>query len=280
VGPSPEEFENQVLRQVAVMCALHFSREEALLERDIRQRSDILLALLGGEEPTPERSHVLLNALYLSNGNSYRIGIFPAALDSSAITAARQFLADARYPHAILGGDLVVLAPASAFTDDGMAGLSIADGAKPASKALQLFASRPTTQLDQLRVLYKETVGAIALLRASSAPPRVVLMEDWPIHRLALSASSDSYLRERSLQICGVLYEPRHSDLLQTVTTYFENHLSKIATARALHLHINTVKQRLQRLEEILGLSMGNLNDVMELRLAIMATSPSRSDRS
>ena len=43
--------------------------------------------------------------------------------------------------------------------------------------------------------------------------------------------------------------------LLPTLAGYLDNRTSPVATARALHLHKNTVLQRLDRIGELLGAS-------------------------
>lgn len=272
-GPLSEEFDTQLLRQVAALCALHFSREEATLERELRRSSDVLLALLDSEKPSADQFRVLLKALKLTPGKSYRIGVLRGRGDPN-VADVRRRLAEAKFPHAPRGDSLLFLAPVSAFNQDGLAFNASEAGNIVLSQGMVLYASKPTQELEALHEIYRETLGAIHVMEQAVTPRahnRVIFLEDWPVLRLAVATSADAYLEKRIDDICGVLRQPRHTELRQTVIVYFMNNLSKSDTARLLHLHVNTVKQRLQKVEELLGLSFKNLDDLFELRFALFA---------
>jgi hypothetical protein len=73
----------------------------------------------------------------------------------------------------------------------------------------------------------------------------------------------------------------RGTNLVETLSAYYANHATIAATARALHVHVNTLLKRLDRASEVLGLDWRNEND-LELRLGLrlhqlkaIATAPS-----
>ncbi|MEV6921773.1 GAF domain-containing protein [Amycolatopsis sp. NPDC051106] len=62
--------------------------------------------------------------------------------------------------------------------------------------------------------------------------------------------------------------ERRGTGLVETLSAYYAHHANVAATARALHLHVNTLLKRLDRAGTVLGLDWRREND-LELRLGL-----------
>lgn len=60
----------------------------------------------------------------------------------------------------------------------------------------------------------------------------------------------------------------RHQELEETLITYIKLNRSAVNTAKELHIHINTLYQRLKRIEHILNVDLNNSEDNMEIQLA------------
>jgi GAF domain-containing protein len=60
----------------------------------------------------------------------------------------------------------------------------------------------------------------------------------------------------------------RGTDLVDTLGAYYGHHANVAATARALHVHVNTLLKRLDRASDVLGLDWRHQND-LELRLGL-----------
>jgi hypothetical protein len=60
----------------------------------------------------------------------------------------------------------------------------------------------------------------------------------------------------------------RGTDLVDTVSAYYAHHTNVAATARALHVHVNTLLKRLDRASAILGITWRHEND-LELQLGL-----------
>jgi DNA-binding PucR family transcriptional regulator len=58
--------------------------------------------------------------------------------------------------------------------------------------------------------------------------------------------------------------------LLETVTTHLRHDLSTAATAAALYVHPNTVGLRIRRAEELLGLSLSDVEALAQVKVALM----------
>jgi len=92
--------------------------------------------------------------------------------------------------------------------------------------------------------------------------------------------TSDDLLPERALngdgharrQLVTAVYAPLQAagpTVLETVAVFLERCGSIEATARALFVHPNTVRYRLQRVAEVTGLSAGDPREAYTLRLAL-----------
>jgi hypothetical protein len=73
----------------------------------------------------------------------------------------------------------------------------------------------------------------------------------------------------------------RGTDLVDTLSAYYGHHANVAATARALHVHVNTLLKRLDRASDVLGLDWRHEND-LQLQLVLrlhqlraIATAPS-----
>ena len=60
-----------------------------------------------------------------------------------------------------------------------------------------------------------------------------------------------------------------HTDLLATLSTYFATGRRHTATAQRLHIHANTLYQRLQRVSELAGIDFEDADDVLQAHLAL-----------
>lgn len=61
----------------------------------------------------------------------------------------------------------------------------------------------------------------------------------------------------------------RSSDLEHTLLTFLDRGSSSVAAAKPLHVHVNTVKQRLDRISEILGADWREPQRLLEIHLAL-----------
>jgi DNA-binding PucR family transcriptional regulator len=60
----------------------------------------------------------------------------------------------------------------------------------------------------------------------------------------------------------------RGTDLVETLSAYYVHRTNVAATARALHVHVNTLLKRLDRAGNVLGLDWRHEND-LELQLGL-----------
>ena len=67
-------------------------------------------------------------------------------------------------------------------------------------------------------------------------------------------------------------YDAQHrASLYKTLRTYFERRLAVQETADALHIHRNTLQKRLAHVEQLLGVDLGDLDAIVDVRLGLHA---------
>jgi DNA-binding PucR family transcriptional regulator len=77
----------------------------------------------------------------------------------------------------------------------------------------------------------------------------------------------------RSARVDGVLGPLRDErpEVMQTLQSYFDHDLDIMACARALHLHPNSLRYRLAKIEKALGRSLRSPQTIADLYLALRA---------
>jgi sugar diacid utilization regulator len=116
---------------------------------------------------------------------------------------------------------------------------------------------------------YAEARRAIDAAARMGTTPGVVAYDDLGIHRLLLQVPDLGELRSFATAVLGELVrDPGRAELLQTLSAWFRTGGSPQRTARALHLHANTVSYRIRRVEEITGLRLDEYQDRLLAQVA------------
>lgn len=110
--------------------------------------------------------------------------------------------------------------------------------------------------LDALRLLGRAGEGAAA--------------EDFGFLGLLLAESRDiSGFVERTMGEVVSYDRRRGTDLVRTLDAYFASGMSPARTKDALHVHVNTVAQRLERIGRLLGPDWQSPARALEIQLAL-----------
>lgn len=116
---------------------------------------------------------------------------------------------------------------------------------------------------------YREAEIALTNPLAGKFNHKLVRYTDIGISRLFTSRNTEEVSKFLT-DIFNPLSEIDRSGgmLEQTLLVYFEKNRSAGEAAETLHIHINTLYQRLKKIEEVLGLSLKNADDALQLQLA------------
>ncbi len=203
----------------------------------------------------------------------------PAGLAEDVVT---ELLAQARIPAVTgtLGSQTLALLPAGEWTPAaadlvraGLAGLAPGLG----TTRLVLGISSPAP-LTRLRGAVEEASHARLLGGQRAQQICLVSGEEIGLHQFLLSALPEDLraaLRRRVLGPALDYDAQHHSDLVGTLRMFLDCDASWTVTAAKLHVHVNTLRYRLRRLEELLHVNLSDFRQRVDLFLALFAETPS-----
>jgi purine catabolism regulator len=96
--------------------------------------------------------------------------------------------------------------------------------------------------------------------------------EDLGLFRVVSLAESPTSLQRFCQDVLGPLlaYDDEHGkDLINTLRVYLEHSQNLAQTAKALHVHYNTLRYRLERIREILGDVLDNQQQRLTIEVAL-----------
>ncbi|MEV6646339.1 PucR family transcriptional regulator [Amycolatopsis sp. NPDC051371] len=102
----------------------------------------------------------------------------------------------------------------------------------------------------------------------------LVVAGEVDVHQLLVSGAPDGLRAALSRRVLGPLlaYDAeQHTDLVHTVRVFLECSGSPTRAAKALHVHVNTLRYRIGRAGELLGADLTEFTDQLDVYLALRA---------
>ncbi|MFC9972311.1 PucR family transcriptional regulator [Spirillospora sp. NPDC127200] len=124
----------------------------------------------------------------------------------------------------------------------------------------------------ELRGAVEEARYARRLAAGRTDPVCVVGHDELATHVLLLASVPDDVrhmFRVRLLDPLRTYDEVHKADLIRTLETFLQNSGSWTRCAEQLHLHVNSVRYRIQRIEELTGRNLSRLEDRVDFFLAL-----------
>jgi DNA-binding PucR family transcriptional regulator len=121
---------------------------------------------------------------------------------------------------------------------------------------------------------YRQARLALRLLAVAEWEDRAVRFDDLGIYRLLVGIDDPGEVERFVQRWIGALLDydrQRGANLVRTLSHYLDRGGSYEATARALIVHRNTLKYRLQRIRQITGLDLSDPETCFNLQLATRA---------
>lgn len=141
----------------------------------------------------------------------------------------------------------------------------------PRGTTLSVGASGPA-DVSALAGALEEARFAHRVARVAGAPVSVVGSEDVTSHVLLLAAVPDDVRRTFATRVLGAVIDHdrrTRGDLVPTLTTFLDCSGSWARAAEQLHLHVNTVRYRIERIQELTGRDLSSLEDRVDVFLAL-----------
>lgn len=141
--------------------------------------------------------------------------------------------------------------------------------------------SDATASVSQLGEALETARRGMESARDGAGPVSIMSVADIDSYDLLLATLPASVRRSFRDHLLGPVeeYDARHgSELLRTLDIFLETCGSWQRTADELYVHVNTLRYRMQRIEELTGRRMSSMRDRTDLYLALRSGQPARDE--
>lgn len=270
----------RAVEHAAVVTALELLRARTAAEVEQRLRGSLLADLLTADVADAQATGSLLERArrlgWDLSGSQTLITIrWPEAERAERILAITdRFAADftPRPLAALYRGDLVLVCSWESHSEAvDLAGKLVGTLSASGAAEVAVAAVSATGTVTDLPDAYRTLCGAMNLA-SDNRSTTVIDMADVTIDHLLLQLDDPQRLQAFARAVLGPVLDydrSRQTELIHTARVHLEHSLDRRATANALHLHPNTVAQRIRRLEELTGLQLSRPRDLLRLTSAL-----------
>ncbi|MFB7463524.1 helix-turn-helix domain-containing protein [Streptomyces sp. NPDC056224] len=268
--PDLTDADRRLFERASVVTALLLLLRRSVAETEDRVRGELLGDLLG-RVADPVGLSARARRLGVDLGRPHAVFVLHAdAVPRPRLLAAAARTAQARKGLAGQHHDDVVLICPSEDPSTSAAALAAELGQAVAVPVTVGAAGRPVTGTPDFADAHAEARRCLAALHALGNRGTGAALADLGFVGLLLGERTDlgGYVR----QTVGPLLDydaKRGTDLTRTLRTYFALGMSQAKTSVELHVHINTVVQRLDRIGRLLGRDWQRPERALELQLAL-----------
>ncbi|MGX9882422.1 helix-turn-helix domain-containing protein [Streptomyces sp. NPDC002276] len=284
--PGLDPVDQRTLERAAMVTSLLLLARRSAAEAEQRVRGELLDDLLDARDRDPRllrdrasRLHADLDATHV---------VLAARLDGPAVDAdqkaaarrrlwsAASHLAGTRHGLAAArdGGTVLLLPLDSGDTPANLARRTAAHLGAAVHEVVTVGASgpveKPAAAPDTVVNAYQESLRCLDALRLLGRCGDGAAAEDFGFLGLLLAGDRDiGGFVERTIGPVVRYDERRGTDLLRTLDAYFACGMSPARTRDDLHVHVNTVAQRLERVGRLLGEDWQDPARALEIQLAL-----------
>ncbi|TQS26849.1 PucR family transcriptional regulator [Microbispora sp. KK1-11] len=276
-----EPAERAALEQAARFLSLEVAKQQAVQAIEMRFAGELLEMVLSGGQRTAEVAG-RLQAFGVDAAGPLAVcalafaGPEPAALPGLAEVAG-EFLSASGIPALVAGGTQDVVSVLSWRHPEPelpllAERLLAAVGRRFPGRRVVAGLGGVAPHAAGLRQPLLHAREACRVLRRSPGGPAVRRFAELGTHRLLLGLVDSETLRGFSRDLLGPLREHdarRGSDLEPTLRAFLDHDGQWAATAAALHIHVNTLRNRLAKIAELTGRDVGRTEDRVDLFLAL-----------
>jgi sugar diacid utilization regulator/putative methionine-R-sulfoxide reductase with GAF domain len=281
--------DGRAMEHAAVVAALELLRERTAAEVEARLRGSLLADLLSGEitdvRPVQIRARRMGHDLTAPHalvciGLRERDATAGHPVVERAVAAVTR-MASTIEPRPLVTvhrGVIALLWPQAAVGRGSTSGLLgrarqlIAEVERTAASArTTVTISSRDLALGDLPSAFRTARGALELA-GDAGGPQIIDLEEVAIDTLLLQLDDTEGLRRFARRVLGPVLDYDHrraTDLVGTARALIDADMDRRAAARTLHVHPNTVLQRMHRIEELTGLAFGRPRDLVSLTAAL-----------
>ncbi len=264
---TPDAADIRTIERAAVVCALFLLFERDVAESQRQVLADLISDLIAARGERDDRIRAA-RGLGLALDHSFCVAVLrgPVNTQRRALTLSAQTVLGSQALVGVHDGDVVALIPGEEPTR-----LAQSLHSRLARSAMVTVAvSAPVRDVDAVASAYDEARRTLAALLALGHEGTGAAASDLGFAGLIVGTDPDvtAYVR-RVLGPVVDYDEARGTDLVGTLEAYFAGGGSPSRAAVALHVHTNTVAQRLDRIGSLLGDGWQEPEPALELQLAL-----------
>ncbi|MGW1297109.1 PucR family transcriptional regulator ligand-binding domain-containing protein [Streptomyces sp. NPDC002533] len=291
--PEPVETPPRMLHEIAEVLAQH-RRTELRRETTARALASDLLALIDtpSSPAAPAELRRALEACGLADQDPYTVITVKGETDDDgmvdALTEALHHLPDhgfavGRLPTAEPGEATAVIGTSAEAGENPIAttlkSLWPALRSRNAKASLHGGMSTPAATPQHLKGALTQARYALTAARSEKAPgteastSRLTAIDELTTLDALLTGIPADVRTAFGIHALGALADdtnPSHRMLLETLDVFLTHNGSWARTAEALHLHVNTVHYRIQRVEMLTGRDLARLDHKLDLKAALL----------
>ncbi len=275
-GGSLEQGDRRILERSALVTALLLLFRRGVAEAEGRVRGELLEDLLTGAERDPDGLRQRARLLGADLQQPQSVVVVQLVGDRARVAQAAAYTAGVNDGFAaVRQGHLVMLLP---HRDPREAARIVDEGLRPATgEPVTAGAAGPVTGPASIVAAYEEARRCLDALVALGRTGEVATAEDLGFVGLLLAPGTGAESYVRSVLSPVLDYDTsRNTQLIGTLQTYFRVGGSLSRTASELHVHVNTVTQRLDRITQLLGEAWQQPDGQLEVQLALRLHTLSR----
>ncbi|WP_194291485.1 helix-turn-helix domain-containing protein [Cumulibacter manganitolerans] len=258
----------KTIEDAARIMALLRLKQDAQADAEERVRGDLLHDLVEPGSRGTEEVRIRARARGLNLDELTRLFIVSAGSDRAEVLRTLRTMPARPSLVAEHAGVVLVVFAESARTD----GKHLHRWVRARLRLPVLVVEAPhASSCDEVAARYREARRCLDMLPALGIHDAAVATAAYRPYLRLFEPNADD-IDEFIRTLIGPLLdrdEDRGTELLQTVSTFAECNASTSRTARALHLHSNTILQRISRVDELLGPAWREPDDFFRIQVAI-----------
>ncbi|WP_448609765.1 helix-turn-helix domain-containing protein [Geodermatophilus sp. URMC 60] len=286
--------QRQALTRAAAVVAMALLKERTAQEVEWRLSRDFLDDLFDTDNQSSEALHARARQLGADLSRPHTVlvirrdpapGTSGGSAEDREAHAQRALLSLVQRSGAAWGGATLTATRSDhvvVLWHDGEHNRSAKDFAEHVRREIQAYASGWTATISvgptcaevrEYGDAYRLTCGVLDLVQHSDRSDRVVSLDTIGAYRLLLQVKRPRELQSFAESMLGTVhaYDRQHQTSLRaTLDSYMSRKCNVSVTAKALHVHPNTVAYRLRRIEELLDLDLSDPQALLHLQLALM----------
>jgi len=291
----PSDFAAASLLYLQQLVTLELLRRRDELKMRRRVRRGLLRDVLAGRTPTQDL-RIRLEEQGFSAASVLRLAVVePAAAHPSSaqalagktadkstggiLRALDAWLSQRRIPFLSLSNGPSVVILTSLPDAEPVAARELLDDLRAAAAAattgpLVAGCSAPLAGVESAPRCLQQARAACMAARRSPQGGGGAIFDELSGHLILLDGLDQKALADIVQRTFAPLleYDAAHrTSLYKTLYALFENHLAVQQTADDLHIHRNTLQKRMAHVEELLGIDLNELDDIVDVRLGLQA---------